>query len=37
MDLGFLVPIKCGHRGKPNKSEERLIDNLILESGFIIR
>jgi len=28
------VPLTCGHRGKPNNSEEKLIDNLIKLSGF---
>jgi hypothetical protein len=26
--------LTCGHRGKPSGSEEKLIDNLIRESGF---
>ena len=34
-NLGNLVPLKCGHRGKPNRSEEKLIENLLHESGFI--
>ncbi len=28
--LGHLVPMKCGHRGKPNRSEEKLIENLLM-------
>lgn len=27
--VGHLVPLKCGHRGKPNRSEEKLLENLI--------
>ena len=27
--------MKCGHRGKPNKSEEKLLDNLMRNSDFI--
>jgi len=34
MQAGFLVPMTCGHRGKPFASEEKLLDNLIKESGF---
>ena len=33
-NVGNLVPLKCGHRGKPNRSEEKLIDHLLAESGF---
>lgn len=34
-DLGHLVPIKCGHRGKPSRHEERMLDILIRDSGFL--
>jgi len=27
--------MKCGHRGKPSRNEERLLENLIRESGFL--
>lgn len=33
--IGHLVPVKCGHRGKPNRIEERLLENLLKESGFL--
>mmetsp|Transcript_16137 Transcript_16137/g.11650 ORF Transcript_16137/g.11650 Transcript_16137/m.11650 type:complete len:200 (+) Transcript_16137:618-1217(+) len=32
--VGDLVPLKCGHRGRPNRSEERMLDNAIRVSGF---
>ncbi len=35
--LGHLLPMKCGHRGKPNRHEERMLENLIRESGFLDR
>lgn len=31
-----MVPMKCGHKGKPNKSEEKLIENLMRDSEFIL-
>lgn len=34
-ELGHLIPMKCGHRGKPNRHEERMLENLIRESGFL--
>ncbi len=34
-DVGYLVPMRCGHRGKPSRNEERMLDNLIRESGFL--
>eukprot|EP00347_Sterkiella_histriomuscorum_P004596 403359863 len=33
--VGHIVPFKQGHKGKPNKSEEKLLENLLRESGFI--
>lgn len=33
--VGHMVPLKCGHRGKPNRSEEKLIDNILKISGFL--
>ena len=35
-EVGWMVPMKCGHRGKPNRSEERLIENLVGDSGFLM-
>jgi hypothetical protein len=34
-EVGYLVPMRCGHRGKPSRNEERMLDNLIRESGFL--
>jgi len=34
-EIGHLAPLKCGHRGRPSKAEEKLIENLLRESGFI--
>lgn len=34
-DIGHMVPMKCGHRGRPNKSEEKLLDHLLRDSNFI--
>ena len=34
-DLGHLVPMHCGHRGKPSRHEERMLDALIRDSGFL--
>ena len=34
-EIGHLVPMRCGHRGKPSRNEERMLDNLIRESGFL--
>ena len=28
--------MKCGHKGKPNKSEEKLLENLLRDSEFIM-
>ena len=33
--VGFLLPMKCGHRGKPNRIEERDFENLLRQSGFL--
>jgi len=33
--IGYLVPMKCGHKGKPNRSEEKLLEHLVRESNFI--
>jgi len=30
--VGHIVPMKCGHRGKPNRAEERLIESLLRHS-----
>jgi hypothetical protein len=32
---GHLVYLKCGHRGKPSRSEEKRISRLMRKSGFI--
>lgn len=34
-DIGNLVPLKCGHRGKPNPKEEKLLDSLLRDSLFL--
>jgi hypothetical protein len=34
-EVGNLVPMHCGHRGKPSRNEERMLDSLIRESGFL--
>ena len=34
-EVGYLVPMNCGHRGKPSRNEERMLDSLIRESGFL--
>ena len=34
-EVGHLVPMRCGHRGRPSRNEERMLDNLIRESGFL--
>jgi hypothetical protein len=34
--IGYLISMKCGHRGKPNRTEERLLENLLKESGFLL-
>ena len=33
--VGHLIPMKCGHRGKPNSIEERLLENVLRHSGFM--
>ena len=33
-ELGFLVPLKCGHRGLPNELEKVLFDRHLREAGF---
>ena len=33
--VGHLIPVKCGHRGKPNRIEERNLNNLLQLSGFL--
>ena len=35
-DIGHLLPLRCGHRGKPSRNEERLLENLLRESEFLI-
>jgi len=32
---GHLVLVTCGHRGQPNRSEEKRISRLMRKSGFI--
>jgi len=32
---GHLVLLQCGHRGKPNRIEEKRISRLLRKSGFI--
>ncbi len=27
--------MKCGHKGKPNRSEEKLFENMLRESEFV--
>lgn len=27
--VGYLIPMKCGHRGKPNRIEERDLETLL--------
>lgn len=34
--VGYLVPVKCGHRGKPNRSEEKMIEALLRQSDFLL-
>ena len=34
-NVGHLIPLKCGHRGKPNASEERLLEYLLRHSDFM--
>lgn len=33
--VGHLIQLKCGHRGRPNHAEEKLIENTLRDSGFI--
>ena len=33
--IGHLLPVKCGHRGTPNKIEERMLETLLRESCFL--
>ena len=32
---GHLILLNCGHRGKPNRPEEKKISRLLRSSGFI--
>ena len=32
---GHLVHVRCGHRGQPNRAEEKRISRLLRKSGFI--
>ncbi len=32
---GHLVLVTCGHRGQPNRAEEKRISRLMRKSGFI--
>lgn len=32
---GHLVVVGCGHRGRPNRMEEKRISRLLRKSGFI--
>ena len=32
---GHLVLVTCGHRGQPNRAEEKRISRLLRKSGFI--
>ena len=32
---GHLVMVTCGHRGQPNRAEEKRISRLMRKSGFI--
>ena len=34
-EVGHLLPLKCGHRGKPNRTEEKILEHLLNESGFL--
>jgi len=34
-DVGHLLPLKCGHRGKPTRTEEKVIEHLFNISGFL--
>ena len=33
--VGYLIPMKCGHRGKPNRIEERDLETLLRQSNFL--
>lgn len=33
--VGHLIPVKCGHRGKPSRIEEKNLHNLLQLSGFL--
>ncbi|CDW87850.1 UNKNOWN [Stylonychia lemnae] len=33
--IGYLVPLKCGHKGRPNRAEEKLLENVLRESNFV--
>jgi hypothetical protein len=33
--VGFLIPMKCGHRGKPSRIEERDLETLLRQSNFL--
>ena len=32
---GHLVLVTCGHRGQPNRAEEKRISRLLRKSGYI--
>jgi len=32
---GHLILLNCGHRGKPNRPEEKKMSRLLRSSGFI--
>ena len=34
-DQGHLVLMKCGHRGRPSRMEEKRTSRLLRKSGFI--
>ena len=34
-EIGHLVPLTCGHRSKPSRHEERMLESLIRDSGFL--
>jgi hypothetical protein len=34
-DVGLLLPLKCGHRGKPSRTEEKVLEYFLNESGFL--
>ncbi len=34
-NVGTLIPVKCGHRGRPNRGEDKIIETLLTTSGFL--